>query len=366
MAEESTRIDRIYFLIHPACWSMSEGRPSPEYLEQYKVRVQWFRAAYHRELRVMERQKDLMRSLGPNDAMVIYPVGQSAAMKDLIDTATGLLGDRCIVQQRGIKREPQVLHEMDQPIRHFLEAEPMEGRDEFWEVLPPHIHDDVRSEIDRTVQTHGHSWGPGGLKVISGNRTYADEIADEIAARRWQVDPAKVEALAFGEGFEQCALTWKSAVADHLGWAKPIENDYDLSVSGTPCLFDAEFTERIALDHDVRLFLWRKPNDLWLGFYCRCRGRTYEPMYRAQFAPGDAMIEVVNMKDEVLKPGETETVTMQDGKLALPVLSGLRLSSMDDTCYIVGCDQTYEQFRDMLASAALQPYTVAQVAAAAT
>ena len=111
------------------------------------------------------------------------------------------------------------------------------------------------------------------MKVLAGNRVYADEIARESTRLGWEIDPNTVESVAFGEGFEQCAMAWKAMVGDYLGWARPIENDFQLSVSGAPCLFDAQFRERLDLDHDIRLFLWEKPNNLWLGFYARCRGR---------------------------------------------------------------------------------------------
>ena len=349
------RIDRVFFLIHPGCWALCEGRPDLAALRQNGTRYSWFFAADHRERRVNELQKEFIRSLGPHDAMVVYPIGDTPAMRGLIQTARTHLGDRCIVQQASIKPEPAVLYDMAEPIRHFLEDDALEGRDAFWEVIPAHLHDDVRQEIQRACEVHGHNWNPGALKVIAGNRSYADEIACESTRLGWEIDPNTIDSVAFGEGFEQCAITWKAMVGDHLGWSNPIENDYELSVSGAPCLFDAEFRERISLDHDVRLFLWEKPNDLWLGFYVRARGRLHEPHYNAVFMPGDAVIEVVDISDRLLWPGDGTVVSLTDDRLRVPVLSGLRLVAGEGPCYVIGCNMAYPDFRDLLTNAAVRP-----------
>ena len=88
MAAQTTRIDKIYFLIHPCCWSMTDS-PAPDYLETYHVRPsEWF-AARNLEQETNRKQKELIQSMGPNEVLIIYPIGQSKPMLDLI--ATGLL-----------------------------------------------------------------------------------------------------------------------------------------------------------------------------------------------------------------------------------------------------------------------------------
>jgi hypothetical protein len=62
----------------------------------------------------------------------------------------------------------------------------------------------------------------------------AYDIQKAFSERGLVYDPANVECVASGEGFEECAMTWKSMVARYLGLAHPIENDYELSVSGAP------------------------------------------------------------------------------------------------------------------------------------
>ena len=105
------KIDRVFFLIHPACWALSNGRPDLAELQQLGTRRASFFAAEHWEQRVIELQKTFIGSLGQCDAMVIYPIGDTPPMLSLIETARTHLGDRCIVQQASINVEPAALHD---------------------------------------------------------------------------------------------------------------------------------------------------------------------------------------------------------------------------------------------------------------
>ena len=114
MAEQTTRIDRIYFLIHPCCWSMADN-PDPDYLKTYGVHPsEWF-AARNLERETNRKQKELIQSMGPNEALIIYPIGQSEPMLDLIATGESALGPRCIVQQAPCCEAPAQLRDMVWP-----------------------------------------------------------------------------------------------------------------------------------------------------------------------------------------------------------------------------------------------------------
>ena len=106
---------------------------------------------------------------------------------------------------------------------------------------------ELLDDLLEAVRHNSDTWNAQALEVIFYNRMIALEIAREFRKRRLQVDPKTVDALAFGEGFEQCATTWKAMVGTYLGWARPIEIDYNLSVSGMPLLRQAKFQERGAL-----------------------------------------------------------------------------------------------------------------------
>ena len=210
MPEPRCRIDRIFFLVHPCCWSMHGGDPPSAYLEQYGVPLSHWYSALNWERRVNQLQKQFISSMRADEALVVYPIGDSQAMRDLEEHAAQTLGRRCIVLKSPICAEPAALHETDEPIKRFLEDEPLEGRQAFWEVIPPHLRVEVEQEIRQTCRLHGYSWSPSALKVIAGNRVYAEEIAVELDTRGLEVDSSAVRATAFGEGFEQCAMTWKA------------------------------------------------------------------------------------------------------------------------------------------------------------
>ena len=177
------------------------------------------------------------------------------------------------------------------------------------------------------------------------------EIADEFAKRGLEVDPSTVEAEAYGEGFEQCAITWKAMVADYLGWANPIENRFDLSVSGAPVLFDAEFKERLPLESDIRLFLWEKSQGRPMGVFVRARAMLADPSYTVNIPLDGLVLEAWNVRRRIW-PEDNTPLAVQNGHLGVPVLSGLRKVDPDlETCYVIGCNVTYDRFRELLASA---------------
>lgn len=169
--------------------------------------------------------------------------------------------------------------------------------------MPPRFHDELSAEFRPTGEVWGWDWNPGALRVTAGNRLYAQEIADEFEARGLEVDLESVKALAFGEGFEQCAVWWKSMVTDYLGWNNAIENRFDLSVSGASVLFDAGFKERVALERDIRLFLWEKPHGRHLGLYMRARSRLGDPHFDAHVPLDGAVLEAWGIREKLWPSG---------------------------------------------------------------
>jgi hypothetical protein len=347
-------IDKFYFLVHPTCWSqhLRNGAVSEQFLRDRNVSPgDWF-AALNWEREAIARQMALIRGMRANEAMVIYPIGESAPMRQLIDHAVRTLGERCIVQTAPVHPPPAVLSTMKKPIRHFLEDEQMEGRDEFWAVVPPSLREPMKSEIRRACERHGWNWSPAALKVIQGNRVYADEIAREIRTRGLQVDPVTVEAEAFGEGFEECAMTWKAMVAHYLGWRRPIENDFGLSVSGFPVLFDAAFKERISMRDHVRLFLWKKSRGRPLALFARAQCLLTDPRLCVLLPLGKGHWEIWAGPEKVWPSRETK-LEVHRGYLRVPVHSAIRLHPMDTHYYIMGPDLPFAAFRDVLTQSEL-------------
>ena len=63
----------------------------------------------------------------------------------------------------------------------------------------------------------------------------------------------------------------------YMGLANPIENEFELSVSGAPFLVTAKFKERIALNGDVRLFLWEGENGQPIALFYQAKARLKDP-----------------------------------------------------------------------------------------
>ena len=350
-------IERIVFLFHPACWAMAET-PDPEYLATYGVRRSWWYAARNRERRVVAMQKEFIAAMRPNELLYLHPIGDSDLMRDLERHALATLGDRCLVERAAGITEPAGLAGVPEPIRHVLDDPQRAGCAAYWASIPADLRAPIRAEIEAACERDGYGWGTGALKVIANNYLYARFLETEMAARGFTCDPSTVTAVAFGEGFEQCAMTWKSMIPHILGWRHPVENDYDLSVSGAPVLWGARFVERLALDHDIRLFLWELPNELQLGFYARARCRLGDPHYAAHVDPAGEALEVRDIRDRVLEPGGDGPLTERAGRLAVPVLSGIR-KYPETTCYVVGCSTRYARFRDLLAGAEMREHVPA-------
>ena len=347
------KIERLYWLIHPVCWGMNGGGIPGGYLEATGLKAEDWHAALNWERRVNEEQKQFISNMKANEALIIYPISRSQPMLDLEQHAEKTLGRRCLILHRPAVAEPKVLHEMDQPIKHFLEDEQMEGRDTFWNQAPKAIQDEVRAEIIQACAANGYDWSPGALKVIIYNRLLAQDIKDMLAERKLSYDPATLRGVAFGEGFEQCAMTWKALLTGYLGLAHPIENDFDLSVSGAPVLFDAKLTEYVKLSDDVRLFLWEKGDGRVMALYYRPAVRFAD---RQQFA----FLETDGLSLEawgVLKkrwPADDSPLEVEHGEysyLKVPVFASIRKDGTDGSYYLIASDVSMADFRERLVNA---------------
>ncbi len=346
MQDETIRTNRLSFLIHPACWAMYQA-PAQYYLDSGGTAEGW-EYLCERERETNRLQKEWMDRMGPDEAMVIYPIGKSDAMTDLLDHAERVLGRRHVVVDPKFTGEPKCLYDMDEPIRHFLEDEDLPDREEFLQYLPEGTRNDFLDEIRRACQVHGYSWNPGSLKVVGGNRIFAAELARLLDENGLTYDPTTLTAEAFGEGFEQCAMTWKSMIPHYLGWSNPIENIYDKSVTGATILVDATCRERLVVRDDVRLFLSETPAGAPVGMLTRARNRFTDPQRWARI-PLDGVDLTIWPESHTgkLYPAEDPPFDEKDGCLVTPVFAGSRRAE-DTCCYVTAANRTYEELRDML------------------
>lgn len=348
------KLERLFWLIHPVCWQMNGGTVPSGYLEKSGgLTAENFLYSLEWEKRVNAAQKKFMDEMKPYEALIIYPISRSPPMLDLERHAEQTLGRRCLIMRRESVNEPKVLHGMKQPIRHFLEDEAMEGREQFWHQAPKAIQDEVRAEILQACQTTGYDWNPGALKVILYNRLLAQDIKDMLAERKLIYDPATLRSVAFGEGFEQCAMTWKALIPGYVGLAQPIENNFDLSVSGAPILFDATLKDEVKLPDHVRLFLWEKADGRVMGLFYRATVRFGDRQLFAQVPIDGLPLAAWDVRKQCW-PANDSPLEVVQGKhryLKVPVFASIRKDSSDVSYYLVASGVTLAQFRDVLVKA---------------
>ena len=237
VAATPIHISKVSFLIHPVCWDLAlaeGGRMRPDFLYQsftYRGGAWYDKQEFYEilewERRVNRKQKEYIRAMGPDEALIIYPIGNRPAMQALENEGRERLGRRCLIIR---SESPSANQKVD-----------------YRQLLPDAVKIELLDDLLEAVRHNSDTWNAQALEVIFYNRMIALEIERGFRERRLRVDPDRVEALAFGEGFEQCATTWKAMVGTYLGWSRPIEIDYNLSVSGMPLLRGAKFKERVAV-----------------------------------------------------------------------------------------------------------------------
>ena len=346
-------IDRLCFMFHPVCWRMHGEQPpagaDPE---------NWA-ACYNRELRVNEMQKQFISRLPENAALVLFPIGNGPAMRDLEEHATKALGRRCVIVRRPGKDPPRSWAKLTDPIGQFLENPALEGRAEFLASIPAEIQSELAAEIRQVSPAGRQGWNVSVLEVLYYSRMCALDIERAFAERNLIYDPAVVRSEAFGEGFEQCAMTWKQMLVPYLGLAHPAENNFDLSVSGAPFLVDAQLKERIRLSHDLRLYLWEAVDGRKIAMFCRAWCRLKDPQLYARVSLKDLKLTVREVHDKECWPaadGPALRLSVENGLLKVPVFNGIRrdfdwrsiVQTDEEACYLIAEKISLGDFRKRL------------------
>ena len=349
-------INRICFMFHPVCWRMHGEKPpagaDPD---------NWA-ACYNRELRVNELQKQFISRLPENAALVLFPIGNGAAMRALEEHATKTLGRRCVIVRRPGKDPPRSWARLADPIGEFLANPALEGRAEFLSSIPDKIQSELVTELSQVSKAERQGWNVSVLEVLYYSRMCALDIENAFAKRNLVYDPAVVRSEAFGEGFEQCAMTWKQMLVPYLGLAHPAENNFDLSVSGAPFLVDAVLKQRIRLSHDLRLYLWEAVDGRKVAMYCRAWCRLKDPQLYARVALDDLSLVVREVHDKECWPQpDDSTLGLQvaAGHLRVPVFNGIRrdfdwrkaVQTDEEACYLIADNISLQDFRKRLLDA---------------
>jgi hypothetical protein len=346
--QEPITINKIFWCIHPYCWSMYQGVPEGRDPELWNAVLAW-------ELRVHQLHMDFVSNMKPDEALIIYPIGSSEPMTNLLQHAQDTLGRRCIVPTWQCVA-PTFLKDVPDPIRAFLEQDDLPGKKEWVHDMltdggrreePPGLADELEAEIREACRVNGYDWSYEALKVIYYNRVLAIEIQEEFRKRGLVYDPQTVECVAFGEGLEQCAMTWKAMLPHYMGLAKPIENDPTLSVSGAACLVNAKFRERIAFPDDVRLLLWEGEDGRPIALFYRAADRLGNPQLYAHVPLAGLNLETWILNDKFFTADATSG--LPPGHLHVPVFRATRTGGYDLSFYLIANNMSYEDFRDRLA-----------------
>ena len=345
------KIDKIYFMFHPTCWRQS-GPKAPAGVAQDK-----WTACFDWEVQVNEQQKAFMDQMKPNEALVMFPIGASPPMKDLERHGTKVLGRRCIImRRRSVDPSPEWAN-LDDPFKSFLEDDNLAGKAKFLQSIPADVQTELADEIREARTALGTDWSIGVFEVIYYSRMCAEDVKNEFAQRHMVYDPAKVESEAFGEGFEQCAMTWKSMLVPYMGLQKPAYNIYDLSVTGAVFLRQAEFRERVALRDGIQLFLWEGKEGGHIGFYARAWCRLKDPQFWVHVPLEDMSLEAWGLEKYGTKhwPAEGSPLKTEDDHLQVPILNGIRRDGTDGTYYLIAKGIDFKDFRRRLVEARITP-----------
>ena len=357
---ERRKIDKLYFLFHPVCWRM-HGPKAPAGYDSKN-----WTACYERELRVNEAQKEFISGMKPNEALILFPIGASPAMRAIEQHAEKVLGRRAIIVRRGGVDPPRAWAELRNPIERFLDDPKLAGKAEFLKGVPDEIQRELAQEIRASLGSSRSPWNVSVLEVVYYSRLCAMDIRNEFEERNLHYDPETTRSEAFGEGFEQCAMTWKQMLVPYLGLRRPAENRFDLSVSGAPFLVNATLKERIELSDDLRLFLWKGKDGRLIGMYARAWCRLKDPQLYARLPVKDLSLEVREVHDKQCWPkpdAEELTLKVEKGRLAVPIFNGIRrdfdwrkaVLTDEEACYLIAEGISYPDFRQRLVNAKIGP-----------
>ena len=344
-------ISKIYFMYHPVCWSMQmvgnvPGARIPQPHDH-------FLATFQREVSVVERQKRFMSEMKPDEALVIFPNGYSRAMFIIEQYATEVLGRRCVIIRDVHPGVPAAWRTLDDPINDLLNAPTLEGRQKWLDKVPPELVEEILAEIREAHATEGIKINLSTVEVAFVSRIFAQEILNEFVSRNLRFDVDTVTGEAFGEGFEQCAMTWKQMLVPYLGIKCPIPNRYDLSVSGAKFLLHAQVIERLPLEHDTFLYLWDDEEGSPIGLFARGRCRITDPAYYVTVDVTDPDLEVWGYGGNKYYPNPKSSLQPVKGELKLNVFAAIRREP-DGLFYIRGgADTSYDQLRKSLLDAVI-------------
>ena len=268
-------IERIYFMIHPFCYR-GPCPPSPVFGDSPEARRRWDQYVAY-ENKISQRWFQAIAAMGPKDALFIGV--PSSCPKDLREFAEAHLGPRAVV--------------IEDDLRH---------RSDVWEQLSPSAKLELGEELLAMYRRYGNQWSAEPLGQPVAARGWAERFKQACNQRGLTYDPKTVRAESWGESFEGCVANYGRHLSTYLALAKPIEDDFAMTVPDAPFLLTARFLERIPLAHDVRLYLWEAADGQLVALFQKARAAIGEPALFAEFPLRDWKIEVRSRMDRPMWP----------------------------------------------------------------
>ncbi|MBM3239194.1 hypothetical protein FJZ31_23110 [Candidatus Poribacteria bacterium] len=350
-------INKIFWCIHPYCWSMYSDIPNGCDPKLWNAILAW-------ELRVHDLHLNFVSNMKPDEALILYPIGNSEPMRKLIEHSQKTRRKRFVLVDWQCA-SMEFLANVSDPIHRFLDEEELPGKHQFIHNMltdfgrrkvSEGLAEEIEAEIKEACGTIGYDWSYQALKVIYYNRVLALEFEKKFRDQCLVYAPQQVKCVAFGEGFEQCAMTWKAMLPYYMGLTNPIENDFELSVSGAPFLTSARFKELIILSNDVRLFLWEGEDSQFIALFCRAKACLKDSQLFAHIP-----LEGMHLAVRGVSPDETQHWPVKHpfqsvlkswrGHLLVPIMSALRRNKADEPHYLLASGISLEDFRRQLVNA---------------
>jgi hypothetical protein len=230
------RLNRLTFLVHPFCYAATPpGSPLARFaLREQRCAARWEQAA---------------RAMPDDHALVIIPVGGHPlkAAQAFVERVAPALGQRCI-----------------------LLTSPYLADSSLWNRLLPTHAAGVAEELRDAYLRGNEDWNKEELYTSIHSRGCVAELAEELAMRGFQFDPAAGGAEAWGESFDGCVTKYSLNLRRLLSLACPVDVEFGLTVPDAAFVLETRHDERLDLPSDLRLFLFEAEGRA-IGLYVATR-----------------------------------------------------------------------------------------------
>lgn len=330
---------KLHWLIHGLCYSEMACR------QPARAEEDTFRDFLAFERGRIARWDARVQAFPPDEALVIlpWPHFDTGPAVDFEARAARLLGDRC-----------------------FLLDAPYPSSPSFWQGAHPDFLRGVAEDLRDACLNQGSDWNKEEMTTALLSRSCARQMLGLMGSRGLAWDPATVQSEGWGASFEGCVSKYSGSLRRLLGLTHPIAIDFEMTVPDAAFLLRARRCERLSLSDRLDLFLFDlegTPAGLYLQTSVSLSDRA---AWLSVAAPPDR-VRVLSKQGARLWPGPAEDktpprsiglhepaqelVTLEDGRLRVPISAGMVWRLAKSPAYLVGePGTTLEEFRKWLLS----------------